>query len=254
MTGGMSDHGVEVDDRTAPLHIDTPVAGNGTMTSAKEPTPEHGSGDDHSQSRLWRALRTKPLRAFLLALLLAIGAGAAGSHLNAKGTPVYASQTGMIVDEPYGIATAGDEGLLVKLVAVRAKYQGLATTDAMAGPVAAKLGLPVDKVLSAISVATPPDSLALDITATWTNAHEAERLSSAMAAEIITYVHNENLQYGIPGADQFVIHTVNPTTAATLSTPSHRKSAADAIGLALVVFFLCFAGLQLIFNRKLLTA
>ena len=253
MTGGMSDHGVEVDDPTTPVHIDTPVASNGNVTAAQEPTPEDGRGD-HPQSRSWRALRTKPLRSLLLALLVAIGAGVAGSHLNAKGTPVYASQTGLIVDDSYGIATAGDEGLLVKLVAVRAKYQGLAATDAMAGPVAAKLGLPVDKVLSATSVATPPDSLIMVVTATWTNAREAQRLSSAMAAEIITYVNDENLQYQIPGADQFIIHVVNPTTAATLSTPSHRKSAADAIGLAVVAFLLCFAGLQLLFNRKLLTA
>jgi capsular polysaccharide biosynthesis protein len=250
----MSDHGVEVDDRTARVRIDTPVAGNGTVTAAKEPLPDHGGGNDHPQSRLWRALRTKPLRAFLLAALLAVGAGAAGLHLNSKATPVYASQTVMIVDQPYGIATAGDEGLLVKLVAVRAKYQGLATTDAMAGPVAAKLGLPVNKVLSATTIAAPPDSLLLDVTTTWTNAHEAQRLSSAMAAEIIAYVHDENIQYGIPPSEQFIFHTVDPATAPTLSTPSHRKSAADAIGLALVVFLLGFAGLQLLFNRKLLTA
>lgn len=253
MTGGMSDHGVEVDDQTAPVPVDTRIATNGRATEAREPVPDHGGGNDHPQSRLWRALRTKPFKAIVLALLVAMGAGVAGSHLNAKGTPVYASQTTMIIDQPYGIATATDEGLLVKLVALRAKYQGLATTDAMAGPVATKLGLPLDKVLSATTVVAPPDSLLLDITATWTNAHEARRLSSAMATEMTTYVHNENVQFRIPPTEQFTISTVDPATAATLSTPSSRKSAVDAIGLALVAFLLVFAGFQLLFNRKLLT-
>jgi capsular polysaccharide biosynthesis protein len=256
MTTGMAEHGAEVDDRTAPVRFDTPVAGNGTVTAANQPDAgrRHDRESVHPQSGLWRALRTKPLRAFLLALLVAIGAGVAGWHLNSKGTPVYASQTVMIVNQPYGIATAGDEGILVKLVAVRAKYQGLATTDVMAQPVAAKLGLPVDKVLSAITVTVPPDSLLLTVTATWTSAHEAQRLSSAMAAEISNYVDDENVQYKVPPADQFNIRTVDPTTVATLSTPSHRKSVVDAIGLALVAFIICFAGFQLIFNRKLLTA
>ena len=254
LTAGTAKYGAEVDDRIGPVQVDAPVPGNGMVTPSSDPVSGNGHGSDQSQARLWRALRTAPLPALLIAVLLAIGAGVVGWNLNSAGTPVYTSRTVMAVDEPYGIATAGDEGLLLKLVTLRIKYQGLASTDAMAGPVAAKLGLPVSDVLSATSVALPSDSLTLVVTGTWTNAHEAQRISSAMAAEITSYVKTENAQYVVPPTDQFIIQTVDPTTPATLSTPSHRKSAADAFGLAVVVLIVGFVVSQLIFNRRLLTA
>jgi hypothetical protein len=224
------------------------------VTAPNDPVSGNGHGTDHRQTGLSAALRTAPLPALLIGLLLAIGAGIVGWGLNSSGTPVYASQTVMTIDQPYGIATAGDEGILLKLVTLRIKYQGLASTDAMAGPVATKLGLPVSEVLSATSVALPADSLLMVVTGTWTNAAEAQRLSSAMASEITRYVKAENTQYVVPGADQFIITTVDPATRAKASTPTHRKSAADAVGLALAVLVAGFVVSQLIFNRRLLTA
>jgi hypothetical protein len=254
LTAGTAEFDAEVDDRTGPVQVDVPVPGNGTVTAPNDPVSGNGHGNEHSQARLWAALRTAPLPALLLAVLLAIGAGVVGWNLNSAGTPVYSSRTVMSIDQPYGIATAGDEGILLKLVTLRIKYQGLASTDAIAGPVATKLGLPITDVLSATSVVLPADSLLLVVTATWTNGDEAQRLSSAVAAEITSYVKSENAQYVVPAADQFLIHTVDPTTRAAVSTPSHRKSAADAIGLALVTLIISFVVAQLIFNRRLLTA
>ena len=238
---------------TGPVHIDAPVHGDGMMTAPNDPVSSNGHGSDHRQTGFGPAMRTAPLRALLIGVLLAIGAGVAGWHLNSSGTPVYTSRTVMAIDQPYGMATAGSEGLLLKLVNLRVKYQGLASTDAMAGPVATKLGLPVTSVLAGTSVALPPDSLLLVVNGTWTNAGEAQRLSTAMAAEVNRYVKAENIQYVVPGTDQFIIHTVDPTTPATASTPSH-KSAADAVGLALAALIFGFVVSQLIFNRRLLTA
>ena len=254
LTAGTAKYDTDVDDRTGPVQVDVPAPGNGTVTAPHDPASDNGRGSDHSQSKLWRALRTAPLAGLLLAVLLAIGAGLVGWNLNSKGTPVYSSRTVMTIDQPYGIATAGDEGLLLKLVTLRIKYQGLASTNAIAGPVATKLGLPVNDVLSATSVVLPPDSLILVVTATWTNPSVAKHLSSDVAAEITSYVKAENTQYVVPAADQFLIHTVDPTTSATKSTPSHRKSAADAVGLALVTLIIAFVVSQLIFNRRLLKA
>ena len=256
LTAGTAKYDTDVDDRTGPVEVSAPpTPGNGTMTASHDPVSDNGRGDDHSQSRLWRALRTAPLPGLVLAVLLAIGAGLVGWNLNSAGTTVYSSRTVMAIDQPYGIATAGDEGILLKLETLRIKYQGLASTDAIAGPVATKLGLPITDVLAATSVALPADSLLLVVTGTWTNAADAQHLSSAMAAEINSYVKAENAQYVVPAADQFIIQTVDPTTPATASTSSsHRKSAADAVALALVTLIVAFVAAQLIFNRRLLTA
>ncbi|HXN60321.1 MAG TPA: hypothetical protein VN886_07685 [Acidimicrobiales bacterium] len=243
-----------MDHVTGPVHVDAPVPGDGMVSAPHDPVSGNGRGSDHPQTGLGPALRRAPLRALLIGVLLAIVAGVGGWHANSSATaPLFTSRTVMAIDEPYGMATAGDEGLLLKLVTLRVKYQGLASTDAMAGPVATKLGLPVNGVLAGTSVALPADSLLLVVTGTSTTAGEAQRLSSAMAAEITSYVKTENTEYVIPATDQFMIDTVDPTTPAMASTPAH-KSAADAIGLALVALILGFVVSQLIFNRRLLTA
>jgi hypothetical protein len=251
---GTAKFAADVDNLTGPVHADTPVVGDGLVTAPNDPVSGNGHGSGHRQKGFGPALRTAPLLALVIGVLLAVGAGVVGWHANSSATPpLYTSQTVMAIDQPYGMATAGDEGLLLKLVTLRVKYQGLASTDAMAGPVATKLGLPVSDVLAGTSVALPPDSLLFVVTGEAATAGQAQRLSSALAAEITSYVKTQNLQYAVPATDQFIIHTVDPTTPAKASTTSH-KSAADAVGLAIVALLLGFVVTQLIRNRKLLTA
>src|SRR5258708_1332335 len=127
---------------TGPVYIDAPVHGDGVVTAPDDPVSSNGHGSDHPQTGFGAALRTAPLLALLIGVLLAIGGAVVGWHLNASGTPIYTSRTVMAIDQPYGMATAGSEGLLLKLVTLRVKYQGLASTDAMAGAAGPQPGPP----------------------------------------------------------------------------------------------------------------
>jgi capsular polysaccharide biosynthesis protein len=198
-------------------------------------------------------LRTGPLLALVVGVVVATVMGLAGEYSTLRGPTVWTSRTMMLVDQPYGIAVAGDQGLLLKLESVRLKYQGLAATNAIAGPVAAKLGLPVAAVEATTTVQLPADSLILEVYGQWSSPGEAQRLSAAVASQISTFVQSEAAQYKIPAADQFTITVVDSASPGVPSGPSHSKAATVALGLAVAGFVLGFVLTQLVRNRRLTT-
>ena len=200
---------------------------------------------------LWDMLRTGPLLALAVAVAVAAVLGLAGAAATLGGPTVWTSRTVMIVDQPYGIAVAGDQGLLLKLESVRLKYQGLTATNLIAGPVANRLGLPVTAVEGAAAVTVPPDSLLLDVYGQWSRPAMAQSLSTAVADQITAYVQQEDAQYKVPTNEQFSIAVVNPTTPATATGPSHSKAATVGLGLAIAGFVVGFVLTQLIRNRRL---
>lgn len=161
-----------------------------------------------------------PLLALVVAAVPGTVAGLVGERATLRGPTVWTSQTVMLIDQPYGIAVAGDSGVLLKLESIRLKYQGLAATNAIAGPVATKYGLPVSTVEASTAVVLPPDSLLLHVYGDWSSPAIAQNPSAAVAAEITSYVQNDDVQYKIPAADQFTITVVDPAAPATASGPS----------------------------------
>ena len=202
-------------------------------------------------SHLWAMLRTGPLLALVAAALIAAVLGLSGEWFTLRGPTVWTSRTVMLVDEPYGIAVAGDQGLLLKLESVRLKYQGLAATNAIDQPVAAKLDVPVSVVEGSAAVVLPPDSLLLDVYGQWSSPAFAQELSGSVAGQINAYVQQEDSQYKIPAADQFTIAVVDAAAPATPSGPSHSKAATVALGLAIAGFVVGFVITQLVRNRRL---
>ncbi|HUI03956.1 MAG TPA: hypothetical protein VLZ77_10465 [Acidimicrobiales bacterium] len=202
-------------------------------------------------SHLWAMLRTGPLLALVAAAVVATVLGLSGEFFTLRGPTVWTSRTVMLVDEPYGIAVAGDQGLLLKLEGVRLKYQGLAVTNAIDQPVAAKLNVPVSVVEGSAAVVLPPDSLLLDVYGQWSSPAFAQQLSGAVANEISAYVAQEDAQYKVPAADQFTISVVDAPAPATASGPSHSKAATVALGLAIAGFVVGFVVTQLVRNRRL---
>jgi capsular polysaccharide biosynthesis protein len=206
---------------------------------------------DEWPARLWRTLSFRPTLAFVAAVLFAVVIGVISEWATLRGPTVWTSRTVMLVDEPYGIATSGDEGLLLKLTSVRYKYQGLAATSVIDGPVANSLGLPVAVVEGSTSVVVPPDSLLMDVYAQWSRPAEAQRLSAAVANEIASFVQSEGATYKVPANEQFTISVVDAATPAVASGPSHSKAASVAIAAALAALFVGFVLIQLVRNRGL---
>lgn len=201
---------------------------------------------NHWQHRVWRALTRDVGIGMLFGILLAAVFGGLGAVASLGGTTSYTSSTVMIIDDPYQLATSGDQNWFVKLDALRVKYSGLTSTEVMAGPVAKELHLSVGSVMGAVSTQAPYTSLLMYVDATWSNAHEAQLVSQAMANEVTTYVHQEDQINDIPAVDQFTFTTVDPASAAAPHSPSKSHAVVLAIGLAVLGFLLGFVATQLV--------
>jgi capsular polysaccharide biosynthesis protein len=191
------------------------------------------------------------LPSLVIALVVGILAAALTAGLLLRGTTVWTSQTTMIIDDPYGIALAGDGGQIAKLAELRIKYANLASTYAIAQPVANRLHVPVGVVLGATHVDVPADSLLMSVVGQWSSAADAQKLSSALAQGISDYVKTENSSNGIPAQDQFAAVAVSPTSPATSSGPSSTRAAIAALGAFLGAAVVVFVLAQLFAVRRL---
>lgn len=197
------------------------------------------------QHRVWKALTHDAGMAVLLGLLLAAVFGALGAVASLGGTTNYTSTTVMLIDDPYQLATSGDDSWFVKLDALRVKYSGLISTDAIAQPVARQLHLSLGSVLGAVSAQVPYTSLLMSVEATWSTPHEAQVLSQAVANEVTDYVRAEEVTYGVPPVDRFTLTTIDPASAAVAQGPSKTHAVTLAVGLAVLGFLLGFVATQL---------
>lgn len=214
------------------------------------PLPSPRETMDDWQRRVWLVLRHRARLAAVIGFVIADIAGFLGAWSVVKTAPVWRSTTVMLIDDPYQLATSGDPGQLLKLQDLRYKYAALAGTEAIAGPVAAHVGLPVGAVEGAIGASPNAQALLIDVTGTWSSPTEAERLSSATAAALTQYVVTEEAAYNIPSTDRFVIRAIAPTGAAVASRPSSGNAAAHGVGYAVGGFAVGFVVTQLVRSRR----
>ena len=204
------------------------------------------------QRRVWLALRTAPRGGLIVGVLCAAVLGLGGAVAELGKPTTYTSKTVMLIDDPYLLATSGDNGQLLKLDSLRIKYSSLINTSAIANPVANKLGLRFASVVGSVSGVVPLTSLLLDVQATWSDPHEAQVLSQATANELTAYVETEDTTYGIPPSHRFSIKTIDPAGTPAAAGPSAAAAAAAFFGLGLLGLVLGFAATQLVRNRRLL--
>ncbi|MDA8073227.1 MAG: hypothetical protein M0Z82_16925 [Actinomycetota bacterium] len=206
------------------------------------------------QLRLWRIVATQARFALVVGAVVAVVAGVLGGLAAASGATRYSSTTLMMIDDPYQLATAGDAGQLLKLESLRVKYAGLIGTDVIAGPVAAELGLTPQQVIGAVTPEVSGVTLLMGVQATWRSPQMAQRLSSAVADEVTSYVRAQDVAFRIPAADRFTFDTVDPATPAVAEQPSRYKAATVGVGAAVIGFVLGFGVVQAVRNRRLSAA
>ncbi len=242
-TSALSSQGKGKPNWTAPSHGDQGRARRGRSNQLQ----------GELQRRIWATLKDSPRKALLVSAVAAVVLAAAGAFLVLRGPTYWTSRTVMVIDDPYGLAAAGDPSQLLKLDQLRYKYTALAGTDLMAKPVATKLHLSASQVLANTAAFPSPATLLIDVYGRWSNPTEARRLSAALAAEIHSYVISENTTFGIPPTDQFSIRVADPASPATESGPSKGEAAGVAAAMALAGFALAYAAAQLIGHRGLVT-
>jgi capsular polysaccharide biosynthesis protein len=246
--------------------IETSYEGTGTSPAHREEGDGHGGASSRfsdgaeesltgvrgpssttKQKRhdLWGSLGDNPLPAVLVGILTAAILGVIGIVAVLSGRTVYTSQTTMLIDDPYLLATAGQPGEYGSLSALRYKYAALVNTDPIAQPVAEALHLPVNDVIGALSTSVPSSSLLMQVEATWSSPRGAQIVSEAAANQVTKYVESEDSQFSVPAIDRFTFDVVDPATAALAQPPSKSKAIALAIGLAILGFALGFFVVQL---------
>jgi capsular polysaccharide biosynthesis protein len=213
--------------------------------------PAHRPADDW-QRRVARSLGTKPLLAIVLSLIVAVLLGTIGALSLMRGAVTYSSTAVMLIDDPPALATAGDDGQLLKLDALRLKYQALVSTDLIAQPVATQLGLSVGDVLGATTAVVPYQSLLMDVSGTWSTPQVAQRLAQATANQVTKFVQYEAEVYNIPAVDRYTFIVIDPATAATANRPSHAHALTLAVGLAVAGFAATFVVTQFWRHRRYL--
>ena len=182
----------------------------------------------------------------LVGLFLGFALALIGGLSALSGRTSYSSTAVMLINDPYKLATSGQPSEFGSLDVLRYKYSALVRTNALAGPVATQLGLPVGGVMGALSTSVPANSLLMDVTATWPTPKDAQKLAQAAADEVTAYINQEDNTYRIPAADRFTFSVIDPAPSATAHGPSKAKAASLAIGLAVLGFALGFVATQVV--------
>jgi capsular polysaccharide biosynthesis protein len=225
------------------------TAPNGSDAFFDEPAHGKRPADDR-QRRLVRALGLKPRLAVVLGLIVAVLLAVAGAR-SVTGTPTTWSSTAvMLIDDEPALATAGDDGQLLKLDELRLKYAALAGTNLIAQPVATQLHLSVGDVLGSVTTLVPDESLLMDVTATWSTPQVAQRLAQSTAEEVSSFVKYEVAVYNIPTADRYTFKVIDPASPATAHGPSHADALTLAVGLAVGGFAVVFVATQFWRHRR----
>lgn len=186
------------------------------------------------------------LRAVLVGLFLGFALALIGGFSVLSGKTTYSSTAVMLINDPYKLATSGQPSEFSSLDVLRYKYSALVKTNAIAGPVANQLGLPVGQVMGALSTDVPANSLLMDVTATWPTPGAAQKLAQATAGQITSYINQEDATYHIPAADRFSFQVIDAASPAAAQGPSKAKAASLAIGLAVLGFAIGFVVTQLV--------
>ncbi len=221
-------------------------------SSPEQPGATPGLGPATWQVRLWQALRHQARVGLLVGIALFLVVGAITFDVAVTGKKAYTSTTVMLIDDPLELATAGDQGQLLKLIQLRGKYQELAQTVVIAQPVASVLHLPTGVVLSDVAVVGQATSLLLDVVATTPTPGLARELSQGVANELTLYVENEERTYNVPAQNRFTLRTVSAASPAVGHGPKKRSALTLALGLAVVAFVVGFVLTQLARNRRFL--
>jgi hypothetical protein len=170
----------------------------------------------------------------ILALVLALLAGA-GAALYQRSKPThYISYSIMLIDQPFAVATDPGDATLAKLQRLRFYYAGLLQTQLLSAPIAQQVHLPVGEVEGALNTLMSPSTFTIDLFAQGQNPSQAESIAQAATSELITYVRQQQSKLGIPSPSRVVLTEVsNPGLGVKVSV-STKKELVSA-GVAFVV-------------------
>ena len=186
-----------------------------------------------------------------LLVALAIGLICAGlGYANVMRQPErFQSTAVMLIDQPAEIAR-GDQGVVVKLNLLRAKYAALVTTSEILEPAATQAGVSEGAMRAAQTPLYPANSLTLLPFARADSPERAQLIAQATADTLSKYVEDEQAATGLPPAQRISLRIVQdaPVGAKVSPVPRRARQVAAVTGAAGVL--LGYVGLQLRSARR----
>jgi capsular polysaccharide biosynthesis protein len=174
----------------------------------------------------------------ILALVLALLAGA-GAALYQRSKPThYISFSTMLIDQPFAVAQDQGDATLAKLQRLRFYYAGLVQTSVIAAPVASQLQndyhLSTGQIEGALNTLMGADTFTIDLFAQGRNPQESSAVAQAATAELINYVKRQQKDLGIPVVQRVTLTEVTSPAAGIKVKVSTKKQLVSA-GVAFVV-------------------
>lgn len=210
-----------------------------TMTTGAATADDDGNRP-HPPS-WWDAVRQWSLRNFLVAVVAGLVAAGTATVLVLGSPAVYASQAALVIDNPHELATAHDDGPLVKLSALRVKYAALAATSLIQAPVAQKLGIPQGRVAEAQALPVGT-ALTTVVVARDSDPARAQQIAEGVAEELVTYVNDEHERNNVPPDQRFTFTVVGKAFRGAKIRPTTQRAvsagAAAAVAGMIVVYLL----------------
>jgi len=183
--------------------------------------------------------------AFILAVALSSASFVGYRHYH----PTYRATAAVGFDQPRAIAAAGDAGEIQKLSQLRLVYAGLAKTDVMTEPIAAKLKLPRGLIASSVVTTTPPQSLLLLVSAERPSTTQAKLIAEALANEIVTYVDQVQKSAKVPSLQRVQAQVVLHSHFAVQVSPTDKRRLSVAI-LTWIFVFVIVLGIGALWHRR----
>jgi capsular polysaccharide biosynthesis protein len=170
----------------------------------------------------------------ILALVLAMLAGA-GAALYQRSKPThYISFSTMLIDQPFVILSDPGDASLIKLQRLRFYYAGLVQTSVISGPVAQQVQLPVGEIEGALTTLISPSTFTINLFSQGRNPQEAEQIAQAATNELIDYVRKQQTTLGISKVNQVTLTEVTTPSAGVKVSVSTKKQLVSA-GVAFFV-------------------
>jgi capsular polysaccharide biosynthesis protein len=171
----------------------------------------------------------------ILALALALLAGAGAALYQRQRPNVYLSSAVLLIDQPTVVATAPDSAPLQKLQLLRYQYSDLLQTQVIANPVSRQLNIPVARIETDLTATVDPISFTIDILATDRSPALAGQIAQSASATLINYVSKSQARIGIPASARVVLDELSQPSRGIRGPISNSKTVlAGAIAFIIV--------------------
>jgi capsular polysaccharide biosynthesis protein len=200
--------------------------------------------------RLWDAIVLPSVTNVVIAVAVALLAGAVVAAVVLQRDPVYRSAATLAIDQPQAIAASGDVGVIEKLNRLLPKYAALVRTIRISAPVAEATGAPPGQVAGSIGATPLGQALLLLTTAQSGDRAQARELAQATAEQVIAYADQEQEADSIPAEQRFHFELIQAAGPAAKISPSDDDAQAAGLVAAAIALVGTYVLAQVMTARR----